>query len=219
MKKQFENIDDLSRLKINSLHDDDVDINDKLIWGKIEEQLDKKTKVRVFGWLRLAAVACLILLIGSSIFMLNQPQKTVAIQKKVQNSPLEISPKNIKKKVLKFSQKPDNKIVINKKPKIGTIESKRLAINVELIQQPNPEIITSTAPTFKPIEVPLALLKFPTKTVTKMRVIHLSEYQSAAPEVFMKPKTFYLQYAQADIQQMIYDKTPVIPYTRSNIQN
>ena len=35
MKKKFENIDDLTRFKINSLQDEDIEVNENLIWGKI----------------------------------------------------------------------------------------------------------------------------------------------------------------------------------------
>lgn len=216
MKKQFENIDDLSRFKINSLHDDDVDINDKLIWGKIEEELDKKAKIRVLAWRRIAVVACLILLIGGSIFMFNKEHPIAIVEKNTEKPVINIVSRNLKKDEAKSIQIPDSKSIKNKFVNLKLIPKKRLEINTELIKKTNLVIVERNIPTFKPIEVLPTLPQLPPKIITKMRVMHISEYKAEDSEVFIRPKTFYVQ---TDVQNIIKNQTPVIPYALANISN
>lgn len=212
MKKKFENIDDLTRFKINSLHDEDIEVNDKLIWGKIEEKLDKTAKTRVLVWRRIAAAACVILLLSGSFWFINENKarenSTVKIPlPKVSNLPL-LSKKGFQEK----SKITDNKDIDNKQKK-NTIKEKRLELNVQQIKEHKIFSIETPVVTFKPIESPQISQKLAT---AKMRVMHISEYQAQSSEVFMKPKTFYVQ---ADIQNIIKNQTPVIPYALANISN
>ncbi|MFN3488831.1 MAG: hypothetical protein ACK4YV_06845 [Emticicia sp.] len=217
MKKRFENIDDLTRFKINTLHDEDVEMNENLIWVKIEEELNRKTKIRVLAWRRIAAAACLILLLGGSIFLINKnrinevsniksPQSTVA---KV----LLLTKNDFNKKTKTI----DNKhITINKRIK-KVIKEERLKLDVGQIEKPKVITIETSVIAFKQIKLPQILPEvLPKMATTKMRVMHISEYQAQTSEVFIKPKVFYVQ---TDIQNIIKNQTPIIPYSLANISN
>lgn len=216
MKKKFENIDDLTRFKINSLHDEDVEMNDNLIWEKIEDQLDKKTKIRVLLWRRIAAVACLILLLGGSFWLINK-------NKIQENSSLETPRIEVGKVPLlskeDFQEKKkevDNQQVVHNTYKKKTVKEERLELNVQQIENCKTLSIETPKAVFKPIKLPQTLTQISQKSIPKMRVMHISEYQAQTSEVFIKPKIFYVQ---TDIQNIIKNQTPVIPYALANISN
>lgn len=213
MKKKFENIDDLTRFKINSLHDEDIEVNDKLIWGKIEEELDKKTKIRVLAWRRIATAACVMLLFGGSFWLINE--NTVRENSSIDKPRTEVSrvPLQGKKDFQEKKIVADSEQIIYNIYKKKIVKEECLELNVQQIE--NHKIFSIEAPkiAFKSIELPQISQK---TTTSKMRVIHISEYQAQSSEVFMKPKTFYVQ---TDIQNIIKNQTPVIPYALANISN
>ena len=213
MKKKFENIDDLTRFKINSLHDEDIDVNDKLIWAKIEDQLDKKTKIRVLAWRRIATAACLILLLGGSFWLINENK--VRENSSIETPPIEVSsvPLLSKEDFQEKKKVTDNQQTTHNRYKKKTVKEERLELNVQQIEKHKVFSIETPAITFKSIYLPQVSQKTAT---TKMRVMHISEYQAQTSEVFMKPKTFYVQ---TDIQNIIKNQTPVIPYALANISN
>lgn len=213
MNKKFENIDDLTRFKINSLHDEDVEMNESLIWGKIEEKLDKKTKTRAFVWQRIAAAACVILLLGGSFWLINKNKvrKNSSTEKpktEISRVPLQGNEEFQEKKKVA-----ENKYIINNKQKKNIIKEERLKLNVQQIENHKNFSIETPEVVFKTIELPQISKKMAT---TKMRVMHISEYQAQSSEIFMKPKTFYVQ---TDIQNIIKNQTPVIPFALANISN
>lgn len=213
MKKQFENIDDLSRFKINSLHDEDVEANDSLIWGKIEEQLDEKTKIRVFAWRRITAAACVILLFGGSFWLINKNKARENSSVEAPRTKVSKVPLSDKEDFQDKKKSADNQPIIYAKYKKKTVKEERLELNVQQIEEYKIFSIETPVVTFKPIESPQISQKVAT---TKMRVMHISEYQAQSSEVFMKPKTFYVQ---TDIQHIIKNQTPVIPFALANISN
>jgi hypothetical protein len=217
MKNKFENIDDLTRFKINSLHEEDIDVNDKLIWKKIEAQLDKKTKIRVLVWRRIAAAACLILLLGGSVFMINKSKINEVSNIKLPQSTVAKVPLLTKNYFNEKTKTTDNKhIAINKRIK-KEIKEERLKLNFGQIENPKIVTIETSVIAFKPIKLPQIQPKvLPKMVTTKMRVMHISEYQAQNSEVYIKPKTFYVQ---ADIQHIIKNQTSVIPYSFANILN
>ena len=216
MKKKFENIDDLTRFKINSLHDEDVEMNDNLIWEKIEDQLDKKTKIRVLAWRRIAAAACLVLLLGGSIFLINKNRindvSNIELPKSTAAKIPLIAKNNFKEKVKIADSK---QITLNKRKK-NIVKEERLGFIVKPIEQHTIVAIETPKAVFKPIELPQTLTQISQKSIPKMRVMHISEYQAQTSEVFIKPKTFYVQ---TDIQHIIKNQTPVIPFALANISN
>ncbi len=219
MKKQFENIDDLTRFKINTLHDEDIEVNESLIWGKIEEQLDKKTKIRIFAWRKIAAVACLILLLGGSILVMNDERIIENTEIKTPKSTVTKMPLITKKEVKNNSNYTDNQHITYKNRKRNIVKEEKLKLSVGQIEQPKLMIIETpvVAFKFKPIEIPQTLTQVSQKTpTTKMRVMHINEYEAETSEVFIKPKTFYVQ---TDIQNIIKSQTPTIPYAFTNISN
>lgn len=213
MNKKFENIDDLTRFKINSLHDEDVEMNESLIWGKIEEKLDKKTKTRAFVWQRIAAAACVMLLFGGSFWLINENK--VRENSSIEKPRTEVSrvPLQGKEDFQEKKNVADNKYIINNKQKKNTIKEERLELNVQQIEEHKIFSIETPKVSFKPIETPQILQR---TVVSKMRVMHISEYQAQSSEIFMKPKTFYVQ---TDIQNIIKNQTPVIPFALANISN
>ncbi len=213
MKKKFENIDDLTRFKINSLHDENIEVNDKLIWAKIEDQLDKKTKIRVLIWRRIATAACLILLLGGS-FWLNNKNK-IQGNSSIETPPIEVSsvPLLSKEDFQKITKATDSEQAIYNRYKKKTVKEERLQLNVQQIENHKNFSIETPEVVFKAIELPQISKKMAT---TKMRVMHISEYQAQTSEVFMKPKIFYVQ---TDIQNIIKNQTLVIPYALANISN
>lgn len=216
MKKKFENIDDLTRFKINSLHDEDIEVNDKLIWGKIEDQLDKKTKIRVLAWRRITTVACLVLLLGGSIFFINKNRINEVSNIKSPKSTVIKVPlikKNNFKEKIKIT---DSKHITLNKRKKNIVKEERLGFIVKPIEQHTIMAIETPKAVFKPIELPQTLTLISQKSIPKMRVMHISEYQAQSSEVFIKPKTFYVQ---TDIQNIIKNQTPAIPYAVANISN
>lgn len=213
MKKKFENIDDLTRFKINSLHDEDIEVNENLIWGKIEEELDKKTKIKILAWRRVAAAACVILLLGGSFWLINKNKvrensSTEKPKTEISRVPLQGNEEFQEKKKVA-----ENKYIINNKQKKNTIKVERLKLNVQQIENHKTVSIETPKIAFKSVDLPQVS---PKTTATKMRVMHISEYQAQSYEVFMKPKTFYVQ---TDIQNIIKNQTPVIPYALANISN
>lgn len=216
MKKKFENIDDLTRFKINSLHDEDVEVNENLIWGKIEEELDKKTKIRVLAWRRIAAAACLVLFLGGGIFLINKNRIIEISNIKSPKSTVTKGPLFTKNDFKEKTESTDNKYITLKKRKKNVVKKERLKLNVEQIEQHTKMAIETPKAVFKPIELPQTLTQISQKSFPKMRVMHISEYQAQSSEVFTKPKTFYVQ---ADIQNIIKNQTPVIPYALANISN
>jgi hypothetical protein len=213
MKKKFENIDDLTRFKINSLHDEDVVVNENLIWGKIEEELDKKTKIRVLVWRRIAAVACLILLLGGSFWLINKNK--IRENSSLETPPIEVGrvPLLSKKDFQEKKKETDNQQVTHNRHKKKTVKGERLELNIQQIETHKIFSVETPKIAFKSIDIPQVSQK---TVATKMRVMHISEYQAQSSEVFMKPKTFYVQ---ADIQNIIKNQTPVIPYALANISN
>lgn len=217
MKKKFENIDDLTRFKINSLQDEDIEVNENLIWGKIEEELDKKTKIRVLAWRRIAAAACLVLLLGGGVFLINKNRINEVSNIKSSQSTVAKVPLLTNNDFNEKTKPTDNKhITINKRIK-KVIKEERLKLDVGQIEKPKVITIETSVIAFKPIELPKILPEvLPKMATTKMRVIHISEYQAQSPEVLMKPKVFYVQ---ADIQSIINNNKLIIPYTPTNISN
>ncbi len=217
MKKQFENIDDLTRFKINTLHDEDIEVNASLIWGKIEKQLDKKTKISVFVWRRIASVACLILFLGGSILVMNKNRVIENGEIKTLKSTDTKTPLITKKEVENKNKHTDNQHITYKNRKRNIVIKEKLKLYVGQIEQSKVMIIETPVVAFKPIEIPQTLTQISQKTATtKMRVIHISEYEAETSEVFIKPKTFYVQ---TDIQNIIKSQTPTIPYAFANISN
>jgi len=213
MKKKFENIDDLTRFKINSLHDEDIEVNDKLIWAKIEDQLDKKTKIRVLTWRRIAAAACLILLLGGSFWLINKDKIRENSSLETPRTEVSSVPLLSKEDFQEKKKVVDNEQLTNNVHKKKTVKEERLELNVQQIE--NHKILSIETPkvAFKSIELPQVS---PKTAATKMKVMHISEYQAQSYEVFIKPKTFYVQ---ADIQNIIKNQTPVFPYALANISN
>lgn len=213
MKKKFENIDDLTRFKINSLHDEDIEVNENLIWGKVEEELDKKTKIRVLAWRRIVAAACLVLLLGGGVFLINKKRIIEISNIKSPKSTVTKGPLFTKNDFKEKTETTDNKYITFKKRKKNVVKKERLKLNVEQIEQHTKMAIETPEIAFKSINLPQVS---PKTAATKMRVMHISEYQAQSSEVFMKPKTFYVQ---TDIQNIIKNQTPVIPYALANISN
>jgi hypothetical protein len=210
MKKKFENIDDLTRFKINSLHDEDIQVNDSLIWKKIENQLDKKTNIRVLVWRRIATAACVILLLGGSFWVMNKNKVRENSSIEIPRTELSSVPSLGKEDFQEKTKVADNEQIIYKK---NTIKGERLELNVQQIENHEKFFIETPKVAFKSIELPQTSQRM---VVPKMRVMHISEYQAQSSEVFMKPKTFYIQ---TDIQNIIKNQTPVIPFALANISN
>ncbi|MFY7910140.1 MAG: hypothetical protein ACOVO2_11330 [Emticicia sp.] len=188
-------------------------MNDKLIWAKIEDQLDKKTKIRVLIWRRIATAACLILLLGGS-FWLNNKNK-IQGNSSIETPPIEVSsvPLLSKEDFQKITKATDSEQAIYNRYKKKTVKEERLQLNVQQIENHKNFSIETPEVVFKAIELPQISKKMAT---TKMRVMHISEYQAQTSEVFMKPKIFYVQ---TDIQNIIKNQTLVIPYALANISN
>ena len=216
MKKQFENIDDFTQFKINSLGDEDVELNDKLIWAKVEKQLDRKPKVIIFWQQRVAAVACIVSLIGGSFLVLTKNKINEVSNLKI-SEPIVVKVPLVEKiEVKRIAKRTDNQQVIYIKIVKKEVNQERLELNIGQIATPQTIIITNPTATFKPIEIPQILTQIPQKKTPKMRVMHLNNYQDEPFEVYTKPKTFFVQ---ADIQSIIKSQTQIMPYAPITIPN
>ncbi len=216
MKKQFENIDDLAQFKINSLADEDVEMNENLIWAKVEKQLDRKPEIIIFWRQRAAAVACIVSLIGGSFLVLTKNKINEVSNPKI-SEPIAVKVPLVEKiEVKRITKRTDNQQVIHTIIVKKEVNQERLELNIGQIATPKMIIITNPTATFKPIEAPQTLPQIIQKKTPKMRIMHLNDYQDEPFEVYTKPKSFFVQ---ADIQSIIKSQTSIIPYAPITIPN
>lgn len=222
MKKQFENIDDLFLDKINNLDDSDVEINEHLIWKDIENQLDKKKKVRVLWW-KYAAAACVFLLLGFAYFQYNKKEiVTTDLVTKVSVDDKENEVFSNREIIKNSIQKSDNQLFVNRKnskvfsnnntsfkktltPKTNTSNPKDL-LTLEPLKSINfqkTEFAFNTTE-IKPVEVALP---------KKLRVMHIEDFQVQPIDRINQPKTFYVFFNK---EFNIDNQLPTVSITHPN---
>ncbi|MCU0324082.1 MAG: hypothetical protein MUF45_02365 [Spirosomaceae bacterium] len=209
MNKNLGNIDELFQTKLNGLSDDDLTINDALIWNKIENKLDKKPRLVVLWW-QYGVAACLMIALFFGWRFGNQTEKTIV--------------KTAIKPTTKQKVAPINNVttvVIEKKveTKPKRIQQKKsLQINLELIENEKSIALKMPQLYFKDIKFKIQVDSGKLLARNKkLRVIHLDDINKKPIEILKENKSIYVQFNPkgAYYQDAPPNKEIIIPFKSS----
>lgn len=208
MNKNLENIDELFQTKLSELSDDDLTINDTLIWDKIENKLDKKPRLAALWW-QYGVAACLVIALFLGWRLSNKTEKVIT--------------KINEKQFIKQKSTATNQVAVvikkndNVKPR-KIQQKKSLQINLESIE--NEKNIAISTP-----ELVFGNIKFTPQIDTnklltqnkKFRVIHVNDINKRPIEILKENKSIYVQInpQSADYQYAPANKEIIIPFKNS----
>ncbi|MFN3851140.1 MAG: hypothetical protein ACK4NY_17025 [Spirosomataceae bacterium] len=205
MSKKLENIDELFQTKLSELSDDDLPMNDVLIWDKIEHKLDKKPRLVALWW-QIGVAACLVISLFLGWRVSRQDPKITVNSVK----PL------IKKEVI-----PVNEIVVEKKEALKPRKmqhKKVLKIDLQTIQNEKTVALKTPDLVFEDIRfTPQIDSSSLTAKSKRLRVIHVDDINKRPIEILKENKSIYVQFNPkgADYQDTPPNKAIIIPLKSS----
>lgn len=205
MSKKLENIDELFQTKLSELSDDDLPMNNTLIWDKIEHKLDKKPRLAALWW-QISVAACLVISLFLGWRVSRQDPKITVNSVK----PL------IKKEVI-----PVNEIVVEKKEALKPRKmqhKKALKIDLQTIQNEKTVALKTPDLVFEDIRfAPQIDSNGLISKSKKLRVIHVDDINKRPIEILKENKSIYVQFNPkgADYQDAPPNKALIIPFKSS----
>lgn len=207
MSKKLENIDELFQTKLSELSDDDLPMNNTLIWDKIEHKLDKKPRLAALWW-QIGVAACLVI----SLFW--------GLRVSRQDSGITI--RTVKPFVKKEIPPINEMVVVAEKketPKPRKMQHKKaLQINLQSIQSEKMVSLKTPDLVFEDIRfAPQIDSNGLISKSKKLRVIHVDDINKRPIEILKENKSIYVQFNPkgADYQDAPPNKTLIIPFKSS----